>query len=44
VPKKREPAHVDETVLERADINDHAALEREAEESLKAEKPAPAKL
>lgn len=39
-PKKREAVHVDETVLERADINDRAALEREAEESLKAEKPA----
>ena len=37
-PKKREVVHVDETVLERAHLNDRAALEREVEESLKAER------
>jgi len=37
-PKKREAVHVDETVLERADLNDRAALDREAEKSLKAER------
>jgi fatty acid desaturase len=36
-PKKREAAHVDETVLERANLSDRTALEREVEESLKAE-------
>jgi hypothetical protein len=36
-PKKREAAHVDETVLERANLSDRTALEREVTESLKAE-------
>ena len=37
-PKTREAVHVDETVLERADLSDRAALEREKAESLKAER------
>jgi hypothetical protein len=37
-PKTREAVHVDETVLERADLSDRAALEREKVESLKAER------
>jgi fatty acid desaturase len=36
-PKKREAVHVDETVLERAQLNDRVALEREVEKSRRAE-------
>jgi hypothetical protein len=33
-PKSRAAIHVDETVLERADLSDRAALEREKQDSL----------